>query len=108
MYKDATIRRNPTAEVVITGDTLNGERVNEKITAAVRYTMRMKCTESEFEALVHAIGGTITITDGDGKEYDAQNVAISNPAMQRTNGVVDLTFVDGNNINVWTRNNSDL
>ena len=108
MYKDASIRRDPQAEIEILGDTLNGERINEKITAAVRYTMRMKCTETEFEALVHGMAGTIAISDGDGKAYDAQNVALANPAMSRTNGIVELTFVDGNNINAWTRDNADL
>ena len=108
MYKAATIRRDPKAEITITGDSLNGERQNEKITAAVRYTMRMKCTESEFEALVHAMAGTIEITDGAGKVYDAQNVELGDPTMYRTNGIVELTFIDGNNINVWSRNNSAL
>ena len=108
MYKRASVRRDPQAEVEILGDTLNGERQNEKITSAVRYTMRMKCTESEFEALVHAVAGTIEIADGDGKTYDAQNVSLENPSMARTNGVVELTFVDGNNINVFTRNNANL
>ncbi|GAF73169.1 unnamed protein product, partial [marine sediment metagenome] len=108
MYKAASVRRDPQAEIEILGDTLNGERINEKITSAVRYTMRMKCTETEYEALVHAMGGTISIDDGDGKTYDAQNVALANPDMSRTNGIVELTFVDGNNINVWTLNNSDL
>ena len=108
MYKDATIRRDPKAEVVITGDTLNGKRINEKITSAVRYTMRMKCTESEFEALVHGLGATVTITDSDSKEYDAQNIALSDPAMSRTNGIVELSFIDGNNINVSVRNNTSL
>ena len=108
IYKEATVRRDPKAEIEIIGDTLNGERQNEKITAAVRYVLRMKCTEKEFEALVHGMGGTLEITDKDGRVYDAQNVALADPTMYRTNGIVELSFVDGSNISVWTRNNSDL
>lgn len=108
MYKKATIRRAPKAEITITGDTLNGKRINEKITSAVRRTMKMKCTEPEFEALVHGIGATIEITDSDGKVYDAQNIALSDPTWHNGNGIVELTFIDGNNINVWNRNNSAL
>ena len=108
MYKSAVIRRSPKAEIEIIGDTLNGERINEKITSAVRYTMKMKCSEPEWEALVHGIAGTLEITDADGKVYDPQNVELNDPAWFNGNGIVELTFVDGNNINVWTRNNSDL
>jgi len=108
MYKGATVRRSPQAQIEIIGDTLNGKRINEKITSAVKYSMKMKCTEPEFEALVHGMGGTIEITDGDGKVYDAQNVELSNPSWNEGNGIVELGFVDGNNINVWNRNNSAL
>lgn len=108
IYKDATVRRNPKAEITFLGDTLNGKRENEKITSTVRYTAKMKCTESEYEALVHGIAGTLEITDKDGKVYDVQNVELSDPTMYRTNGIVELSFVDGNNINVFSRNNTSL
>ncbi len=108
MYKRATIRRSPRAEIEITGDKLNGEIITEKKVSAVKYTMKMKCTEPEWEALVHGIGGDIEITDRDGKTYDAQNVELSDPTWYEGNGIVELAFVDGGNINVWSRNNSDL
>ena len=108
MYKVATVRRSPKAEIEILGDKLNGERKNEKITSTVKYTMRMKVTEAEWEALVHGIGGTIEITDHVGKVYDAQNVELSDPAWHNGNAVAELSFIDGNNISVFTRNNTAL
>jgi len=107
-YKSATVRRSPRADVEITGDKLNGEIVREKTTTAVRYILKMKVTEAEFEALVHGINGTIEITDPDGKTYDAVNVELTDPTWYRTNGIVELSFNDGNNINIWSRNNSEL
>ena len=108
MYKRASVRRSPKATIEITGDTLNGERQNEKITSAVKYTMRMKVTESEWEALVHGMGGVIEITDNAGKVYDAQNLELADPSWNNGNAVAELSFIDGNNINVWTRNNSAI
>jgi hypothetical protein len=108
MYKDATVRRAPKAEIEITGDKLNGAIIEEKKTSAVRYMIKMKCTEAEYEALVHSIGGTLTITDQTGKSYTAVNLELSDPTWYRANGVVELSFVDDNNISVWTMNNSNL
>ena len=108
MYKNATVRRNPKAEISILGDTLNGKRENEKITSTIRYTLKTKCTEAEFEALVHAMGGDIEITDKDGKVYDCQNLALEDPSWYRSNAVFEMSFIDGNNLNVWTRNNATL
>ena len=108
MYKRASVRRSPKATIEITGDTLNGERQNEKITSAVKYTMRMKVTESEWEALVHGMGGVIEITDNAGKVYDAQNLELADPSWNNGNAVAELSFIDGNNVNVWTRNNSAI
>lgn len=108
IYKDATVRRAPKAEIEIVGDKLNGEIIEEKKTTAIRYTIKMKCTESEYEALVHAMGGTLTITDQTGKTYAAVNIELSDPTFYRSNGIVELSFIDSNNINKWTMNNVDL
>jgi len=108
MYKNATVRRAPKAEIEITGDKLNGAIVEEKKTTAIRYKITMKCTESEYEGLVHAMGGTLEITDQTGKTYDAVNIELSDPTWYRANGVIELSFIDDNNINVWTMNNSNL
>lgn len=108
MYKDATVRRSPRAEIEVTGDRLNGAIIEEKKVSAIRYKLTMKCTESEYEGLVHAMGGTLTITDDTGRVYNAVNVEMSDPTWFRGNGVVELSFVDSNNINIWTYNNSSL
>ena len=108
MYKNATVRRAPKAEIEITGDKLNGSIIEEKKTTAVRYKIIMKCTESEYEGLVHAMGGTLTITDQTGKSYTAVNIELSDPTWYRSNGIVELSFVDSANINTWTMNNSAL
>ncbi len=108
MYKNATVRRAPKAEIEITGDKLNGSIIEEKKTSAVRYKITMKCTEAEYEALVHSIGGTLSITDQTGKSYTAVNIELNDPTWYRANGIVELSFVDSGNINVWTRNNSTL
>lgn len=107
-YKDATVRRAPRAEIEIVGDRLNGKIEEEKKTASVRYTLKMKVTEAEWEALVHGVGGTFEITDNVGKVYNAVNVELSDPEWHRSNGIVEMTFVDENNISVWSRNNSSL
>ncbi len=108
IYKAATVRRAPEAEFEITGDKLNGEIKKEKSVSAVRYTLKMKITEPEWEALVHSVNGTVEITDKDGKTYKAENIELRNPVWHGTNGIVEVSFVDSNNINVWTRNNSAL
>jgi len=108
MYKNAVVRRAPTAEIEITGDKLNGEIVEEKKVAAIRYKVTMKCTESEYEALVHAMGGTLEITDATGRVFNAVNIELTDPTWYSSNGIVELSFVDSNNINVWTMNNSNL
>ncbi len=108
IYKAATVRRAPEAEFEITGDKLNGLIIKEKTVSAVRYTLKMKITEPEWEALVHSINGTVEITDKDGKTYKAENIELRNPVWHGTNGIVEVSFVDSNNVNIWTRNNSAL
>ena len=108
IYKAATVRRAPEAEFEITGDKLNGKIIKEKTVSAVRYTLKMKVTEPEWEALVHSVNGTVEITDKDGKTYAAENIELRNPVWHGTNGIVEVSFVDSNNINIWTRNNSAL
>ena len=107
-YKNAVVRRAPTAEIEITGDKLNGEIIEEKKVAAIRYKVTMKCTESEYEALVHAMGGTLEITDATGRVFNAVNIELTDATWYSSNGIVELSFVDSNNINVWTMNNSNL
>jgi len=107
-YKNASVRRGPRGEIEQVGSQRNGVLILEKSVAAVRYVIRMKCTEPEYEALIHSIGGTVEITDQFGKVYDATNIEISDPTWYRMNGIVEVSFVDTNNINVWTKNNSSL
>jgi len=108
IYKDAHVRRSPRADIEIIGDSRNGETINEKVISAVRYVMRCKVTEAEYEAFVHSVGGTVEITDATGRVFDAKNIEMSNPTWYRGNGVLEISFVDSNNINVWTMNNSSL
>lgn len=108
IYKDATVTRSPRADIEITGDSLNGEIVKEKTVSAVRYVLRMRVTELEYEAFVHAIGGDIEVTDRNGKVYDCQSVEIVDPTWYRSNGLLEISFIDGNNVNVWSKNNSSL
>jgi hypothetical protein len=108
IYKDAEVRRAPRAEIEVMGDSRNGKTIREKVVSAVRYVIRMKVTEPEYEAFVHSIGGTIEITDKQGKTYNAANIEITDPVWYNGNGVVELSFVDEDNINVWSMNNSDL
>jgi hypothetical protein len=70
--------------------------------------MKTKVTESEFEAFVHSINGTVTITDATGKTFTAINVELNDPTWYNGNGVMELSFTDENNINVWSRNNDSL
>jgi hypothetical protein len=104
IYKDASVRRNPRAEITVTAEQRNGVRIDEKIVSAVRYLVKMKVTESEYEAFVHSIGGTVTITDATGKEYTCTAIEMSDPVWYRGNGILEITFVDENNINIWTMN----
>jgi hypothetical protein len=108
IYKNASVRRSPRAEIEQIGDQRNGVLILEKSIASVRYVMKMKCTESEYEAFVHSIGGTVEITDQTGKVYDATNIEISDPTWYRSNGIVEISFTDQNNVNVWTKNNESL
>jgi hypothetical protein len=103
IYKDANVRRAPRSEIEITSETRNGVRIDEKIVTAVRYVVKMKCTESEWEAFVHAMGGTIEITDPTGKVYNCTATEITDPTWYRSNGVFEFSFIDTNNINVFTQ-----
>ena len=108
IYKDASVRRNPSAEIEITAEQRNGVRIDEKKISAVRYKTKMKVTESEYEAFVHAAMGTVVITDYTGKSYTCTSIEMTEPTWYRGNGILELSFIDENNINVWSRNNSDL
>lgn len=108
IYKNASVRRAPRAEIEETITQRNGKNIIEKSIAAVRYVIRAKVTESEFEAFIHSMGATVTVTDYTGKSYTAVNIEITDPTWYRGNGIMELSFVDENNINVWTRNNSSL
>jgi hypothetical protein len=108
IYKDAVVTRSPRADIEVTGDTLNGEVKKEKIVTAVRYVLRMRVTELEYEAFVHSIGADVEVTDRNGKVYDCQSLEIDDPTWHRSNGILEISFVDGNNINIWSKNNSSL
>ena len=108
LFKKATVQRSPRVEFTQVGDEVNGKLIVEKSTSAVRYVVRMKVTESEFEALVHAVNGTLEVTDQTGKVFNAENVELSDPTWYQSNGIAELTFIDSNNINVHTLNNSEL
>ena len=108
IYKNASVRRAPRAEIEQTGSQRNGVLILEKSVSAVRYKMSMKCTETEYEAFVHSIGGTVEVTDQTGKVYAPTNIEINDPQWFRSNGIVEISFIDENNVNIWTKNNSSL
>jgi len=108
IYKEANVRRSPRSEITQVGDERNGQLIVEKRTSAVRYAVRMKCTEQEFEAFIHSMSGNVTITDQTGKTYTATNKNIVDPSWYHSNGIVEISFLDEDNINVYTLNNSDL
>ena len=103
IYKDASVRRSPRSEIEITAETRNGVRIDEKIVAAVRYVVKMKCTESEWEAFVHAMSGTIEIIDATGRTFNCTSAEITDPTWYRSNGVFEFSFVDTNNISIYTQ-----
>ena len=108
IYKSADLRRSPSSDITIVGDEENGEIVVEKRIAAIKYSLKMKCTESEHEALVHAMAGDVELTDQSGKTYNAINKELNEPTWYFNNGIIEMTFIDENNINVYTLNNSDV
>jgi len=108
IWKKANVRRSPRSEVTVVGDERNGQIIVEKRTSAVRYAVRMKCTEDEFEALIHSMSGNVTITDQTGREFTATNKDIVDPSWYHSNGIIEISFIDENNINVYTLNNSAL
>jgi len=107
-YKDASVRRSPRANIEITAEQRNGKRIDEKKVSAVRYVLRVKITESEYDAFVHAAAGDLEITDPEGKTYDCTGVEITDPQWFRGNAILEITFNDENNISVWTLNNSAI
>ena len=105
IYKNASVRRSPRAEIDQVGTQRNGVLILEKSVSAVRYVINMKVTEAEYEAFVHSVGGTVEITDQTGKVYNATNIEISDPTWHRSNGLLEISFTDENNISIWTKNN---
>jgi hypothetical protein len=105
IYKNASVRRSPRGEIDQIGTQRNGVLILEKSVSAVRYLMKMKVTEAEYEAFVHSVGGTVEITDQTGKVYNATNIEISDPTWHRSNGLLEISFTDENNISIWTKNN---
>jgi hypothetical protein len=108
IYKDASVRRSPRAEIEITAEQRNGVRIDEKKVSTVRYLSKMKVTESEYAAFVHSAGGDIEITDYTGKVYAVKGLELSDPTWHRGNGILELSFMDENNVSVWTLNNTAL
>jgi len=108
IWKSATVRRSPRAELTQIGSEVNGKIVIEKSTSALRYIIKCKVTESEFEAFVHSMSGDVTVIDQTGRTFTAANVELEDPNWSQGNGVVGISFVDESNINVFTLNNSAL
>jgi hypothetical protein len=106
LYKQATIQRSPTPRTEIIGDQKNGVLVKEKIITSTRYTVSMKVTENEFNALLEASSGTWTMTDQSGKTFTCNNIEIEDPTWMQGNGICRITFED--NVSVWTNNNTAL
>jgi hypothetical protein len=106
LYKIANVRRSPSSKVEIIGDERNGVLVKEKITSAVRYSVKIKVTESEYQGLVYSLGCTWTITDQTGTVFTCNNIEIKDPEWYNGNGLCEITFDD--NVSVYSLNNSDL
>jgi len=108
IYKEATVRRSPRADIEITAEQRNGKRIDEKRVSAIRYVCQVKVTESEYEAFVHAAAGNLEITDPEGRVYDCTGVEMNDPVWYNGNGLLEISFNDENNINIHTLNNSSL
>lgn len=108
VFKKSNVRRSPINEITQIGEERNGVIIIEKHISALRYKVIMKVTEQEYEALVHAVAGTLTIYDQTGRVYNAVNVELNEPNWYQGNGVCELSFVDSNNISVHTLNNTAL
>ena len=108
VWKSANVRRSPSVEVTQIGEEKNGQFIPEKRTSAVRYSVKMKATEQEFEAFVHSISGNVTIIDQTGYSFVTNKKEISDPSWYYSNGIIEITFVDEGNVNVYTLNNTAL
>lgn len=106
LYKRAYITRSPASKITIEGDERNGVLVKEKITTAQKYTISMKVTESEYNALVEALGATWTAVDQSGKTYTMSNIEISDSEPYQSNLICKISFED--NVTVWSLNNASL
>ena len=106
LWKESNVRKSPASKVEIIGDERNGILVKEKITTAVRYSVKIKVTESEYEGLVYSLGCAWTITDQSGKVFTCNNLEIKDPEWYNGNGICEITFDD--NISVFSLNNTAL
>ena len=108
IFKGTNVRRSPRSEIIQIGEEVNGVFIPEKKITGVRYKMNPKITEQEYEAFVHSLAGEVTVTDQTGRQFTATKTEIADPSWSYSNGVVEISFVDENNINVYTLNNSEL
>jgi len=104
-WKLANVTRSPEPRITIIGDERNGVIVQEKVTTATRYRMRLKVSEYELAALTTMIGATCTVQDQYGRTYTMQNIEVDTPEWYRTNGIVTVSFDE--DINTYTQTNDN-
>ena len=80
--------------------------MQEKVVTATKFTVHIKVTEQEYEALVEALPATWKMYDQSGRVYTCNNKEIEDPDWSHGNGICKITFED--NISDFTYNNTAL